>query len=110
MVDNLPTCYNEYKEKAKHARDIDFWKFYSLLDLRMHGSIDLKTVIKYRNVIKQVSSNPLLFFIFAGLLPRKLVKPFVKIFKPITNIFEAIFTKINKEINNAKKSIKKNKT
>lgn len=107
MIDDLPPCYNEYKEKAKHARDIDFWKFYSILDLRMHGSIDLKNVIKYHNVIKQVSSNPLLFFIFAGLIPQKLVKPFIKIFKPITNIFESIWSKISKEINNAKKSLKK---
>ena len=105
MIDDLPSQYNDYKEKAKHARDIDYWKFYNLLELRKNGSIDLKSVLKNRKVIRQVASNPLIFFIFAGLLPQKLAKPFIKIFKPITDIFESIWMKIIREINKIKKRI-----
>ena len=109
MIDDLPSCYDGYKKQAKHVRDIDFWKFYTLLDFRMHGSIDLSSVLKYRKTIKQVSSTPFFLFIFASIIPQKLVKPFVKIVKPITNIFEAIYKKVTKEINNAKKSLLNNK-
>ena len=109
MIEDLPSCYDEYKELAKHARDIDFWKFYTLLDFRMHGSLDLSSVLKHRKSIKQVASTPFFLFLFASIIPQKLVKPFVKIFKPITNIFESIWNKISKEINNAKKSLLKKK-
>ena len=103
MIDDLPPCYNEYKTKAKQAREIG--NILNLLDFRMNGSIDLKIVLKNKNIIKQISSTPLIVFILVALIPKKLTKPCIKIIKPISDILSFINTKINKNLNMIKKKL-----
>lgn len=110
MIDDLPTYYDELKEKAKHVRDVDYWKLENILDLRKHGSINLKSVLKNSAIVKQVSSTPLIVFIIVSLIPKFFAKPIYKLTMPFLYIFNYIHSKINKNINIIKKKLNHQKS